>query len=235
MLAVALFFRFGRRLTPEEIATIAKKRRERQIIKYLGFRAIRTGLDREFKASMNADGRLHHVAYDLSIAPAVIASHLKYKKHEWLIWAFVIDRQVVALWSNKGPDATMVVSLLPAHYVAHIASDCGSSLVMRFHNHPNGAPSRHNYLVPSQQDLRSASYISPQLLAKDVSFIDFVCERGYYLIYYASFSEHVFPLNPIESEVISIANRGHFRRIALRFEKWNNRCAVVGLTSRGGG
>src|SRR5260370_24380890 len=93
-------------LTPEEIRRLAAKwRRTRQIQEFAFCVQPRIANPAEKKA-MDCTGESVACDLDYFEMPSRVAGLLKYKKHEWIVIAFIARKRVVRLWWNKGPDGT---------------------------------------------------------------------------------------------------------------------------------
>ena len=60
---------------------------------------------------------------------------------------------------------------------------------MRFHNHPNPNPRKYTTLLASEQDKLSANYCAQYVCNKGYNWLDFVCARGEWLMFYAKYSD----------------------------------------------
>ena len=69
----------------------------------------------------------------------------------------------------------------------------GCSTIMRFHNHPNSSPNTQTCFLASEQDKISAKEMSVIATSKGINWIDFVCERGNYLMFFKQFSDQFYP------------------------------------------
>ena len=150
--------------------------------------------------------------------PSRVAALLKFKKHEWVVIAFVRSLHVRLLWWNKGPDGTQVWSFLPDDEVKRVLRrhDCDAVAVL--HNHPSPDPSRYRVNLPSERDLHSAAHWRQRLAHDDVSLLEFVCERGVPYLYFASFADSVLSVAPIIKEIAAENDLGAFRNYGLRVE-----------------
>jgi hypothetical protein len=173
----------GDPLTAADADRLVRRRYDSRFRSKYHFNPCSFGSDLAFKASMVADGAFHDVNLPLEDALSVIASHLKHKKHEWVVFAFCRGDRVVRLWCNKGPDRTMVSPTLPVAVLTEMAIAHGCGSVVRAHNHPNSHGSRFTLLGPSQQDLVSAEYFGDCFSRLGVDFLDVVCERGDWLVF----------------------------------------------------
>lgn len=191
-------------LKDHDLEQLAQCRRQARIRQFCNFCTVRRDADLAFKKAMKADGRFHHVDYPISDSLAVIASHLKSKKHEWVVFAIVVHDRVVSLWCNKGPDSSKVWPTIPSEQLLAVAQHRASGLVIRLHNHPNSHGGRVCLLGPSEQDLRSFQYFAELFVAQGLSFIDVVCERGHWLVYGEAYVDDWFPLNVERNNVFAL-------------------------------
>jgi len=121
------------------------------------------------------------------------------------------------LWANKGPDRSQV-NLLPIDFIIKIAMKNDCDVVMAFHNHPAHDPQHYSYREPSSRDLQSAERIYQILNATNISYLDYVCERGRPYRYYLKPSETLYPLPTIREEVRTENAQGRVAHIKLHFE-----------------
>lgn len=150
--------------------------------------------------------------------PSRVAGLLKYKKHEWIVIAFIARKRVLRFWWNKGPDGTRVWSFLRVDTVCALVRSLGLDTIAILHNHPNPNPSRYRVNVPSDADLTSAAYFHKILVPMDGTLIEFICERGVPHLYYAAFAEGIIPAEPIVAEVASANDQGILSNYWLRKE-----------------
>ncbi len=195
------FYRISKPLTPIELSKLALLRRKRHAYEYFNFSSRHVPLDLSFKASMRPDGAFHAVSYPVEEALGIVASHLKYKKHEWVVFMLVKDRCVVSLWCNKGPDATMVWPTIGISFITQFATSRGAHMVIRSHNHPNPHASNISLLAPSPQDLISSNLLAEEFNASRLNFIDVLCERGSWLVYGEFNAKSFFPLTEIAASL----------------------------------
>lgn len=176
----------GRHLTSAEIQHGVDSLALHRVRTRYPFSSAKSALDVHFKASMVADGAFHSVEIPVVMLVSTLASHLKYKKHEWVIFAFVAKDKATLLWCNKGPDGTQVWLTVPLLTIIQRARAMRATCIVRAHNHPNSIGKRADYLGPSEADLRSASTLTSQVGQAGMDFIDVVCERGDWLVFCAS-------------------------------------------------
>ena len=176
------------------------------------------------KKAMKSQGEF--VVCDLPFrhAPSRIAGLLKYKKHEWIVIAFINSFHVRCLWWNKGPDGSQVWSFLQHHSLKIAIKSFEANAIAIFHNHPNPDPSRYRMNTPSEADLLSADFYHKEFSDEGVSLLEFICERGVPYLFYASFTDSVVPVVPIVEEILSVNGTGIFKNYSLRKElKKNNK------------
>lgn len=91
-----------------EILALSRKRQRNRALSKFDFSTMPRPAVAAEKKAMKAQGEF--VACDLVYrdAPARVAGLLKYKKHEWIVVAFINSLHVRQLWWNKGPDRTRV-------------------------------------------------------------------------------------------------------------------------------
>lgn len=97
-----------RSLSEDEVKELGIKRRNKGITKYYTHNAVQYIGNREAKKAMPQYGGYFPVDWGFDIAPPIIASLLKSKKHEWVVVAFEKERNVQYLWMNKGSDKSSV-------------------------------------------------------------------------------------------------------------------------------
>jgi len=200
-------WRISQPLTPLQIDRLAGKRRSRLIYEHFNFSRDRLSLDVSFKRSMRADGSFHWVDYPLDKALSIAASHLKYKKHEWIVFLFCTQHRVVALWCNKGPNSTMVAPSIATADLRRLALSKEADLVLRAHNHPNPYSASVSLLAPSDQDLRSSKSLGELFNAHGMNFLDVLCERGRWLIYGEGYVSSFLPYDKILAEIVALNGR----------------------------
>lgn len=205
-------------LTPDEQFQLAQKRRRNRALCEYGFSTSQRAAVPAEKKAMKSAGEFVKCDLDYNQAPSRIAGLLKYKKHEWIVFAFISANRVTHLWWNKGPDATRVWPFLRDHAFERTIQSLRPDAIAILHNHPNPDPSRYRMNLPSTADLTSAEYFDQVLVTHGVSLIEFICERGVPHIYYAAFADGVVPIAPILTEIESINGTGIFKNYSLRKE-----------------
>lgn len=164
-----------------------------------------------FKSQMSQVGQFYEVREDLSSFPYTAASWLKYKKHEWFIVGFELNREITLVWVNKGEDQTSaflgvpleappdsaqltlpgIIQYLPrsaAPVIARAAGKGYTSMLM-FHNHPNSDPQKYSCSQPSQTDINSASELAKVVNDLGMNLLAFVCERGMPYLFHFSIAD----------------------------------------------
>lgn len=158
----------------------------------------------------------------LNLFPSFVAGVLKYKKHEWRVVAFEIDRHIPQAWVNKGPDRHSVGLGISYDELVQHAVKLRSSCVLDFHNHPNPDPTRLTTLVPSDADLQSAREISSLLGERGIGLIAFICERGRWLEYFRHIPDAISPVDqflppsPHLPELFELLENGALSKLAQK-------------------
>ncbi len=205
-------------LTEEEIARLARKRQRNHALREYKFTELPEQIASDAKSAMKAAGEFLSVDYSFFEAPAKIAGFLKYKKHEWLVVAYVSNMRVSRLWWNKGPDGTRVWLRLRDDAFQESLNSIKPNAVAIFHNHPNSNPNHYQNNQPSDADIRSAEYFDDLLSMHGVNLLEFICERGVPHLYYASFDDRSFLDKPWVSDIMARNGRGAFENYALRMD-----------------
>lgn len=205
-------------LNVDEIARLAQKRRRNRALYEYRFCSVQRPADPAEKKAMKSAGEFVSCDLDYNDAPSRIAGLLKYKKHEWIVIAFISAKRVIRLWWNKGSDRTQVRSLLRDHAFERTLRLLRPDAVAILHNHPNFDPSRYRMSLPSDVDLNTASFCHQQLAPQGISLLEFICERGAPHLYYAGFSGTVVTIEPILKEIQSLNGTGIFKNYSLRKE-----------------
>lgn len=225
--AVAAFFvlvrtvdvyRHRHPLSNQEILVLSKKRQRNRALLKFNFSTLPRPADSVEKKAMKSQGEFVDCDLGYGDAPARIAGLLKYKKHEWIVIAFINSFHVRHLWWNKGPDGTKVWSFLRDHSLKTAIRSLRPEAIAILHNHPNPDPSRYRMNIPSEADLRSAGFYDGEFSKHGTSLLEFICERGVPHLYYASFADSVVPIDPITDEVQKLNGSGIFRNYSLRKE-----------------
>lgn len=135
-------------LADDEALRLAYKRRRHRALSEYRFCTIRRPADPAEKKAMKASGQFVACDMDYFQAPSRIAGLLKYKKHEWIVLAFVVSGHVNRLWWNKGPDGTRVWAFLRDHELDRVIQLHRPQAIAILHNHPNPNPSRFRTNLP---------------------------------------------------------------------------------------
>lgn len=180
-------------LNDQELKKLMNKRRKKYIRKNYAFQATNSYPDKQFKSSMRPSGKLYSADICLSNFPSYMANLLKGKKHEWVVLACVKDKTVKCFYANKGDDNKSVSFNIDRSELIRLCKANGYQTVLRFHNHPNSDPQHYTCLLASEQDKRSAKYLSDIFLDAGINWIDFVCERGRFLEYSRAFADTFYP------------------------------------------
>lgn len=203
-------------LTADEAVQLAQKWRRNRALSEYQFSRNQQIADAVEKKAMKGTGEF--LACDLAYnqTPSRIAGLLKYKKHEWIVFAFISGKRVTHVWWNKGPDGTTVWPFLQDNAFDRTIETVKPDTLAILHNHPNPAPSRYQMNTPSNADLTSASFLHGLLAKRNISILEFICERGVPHLYYAAFSDSVLPVGPILAEVNSVNGKNVFKNYSLR-------------------
>jgi hypothetical protein len=172
-----------------------------------------------FKQGMAAAGRFYEVRESLAATPALAGALLKYKTHEWAVFAFAPGALVERLWLNKGQDRASVTPILAPARVAEVARQGGYDSVLLFHNHPNGDPRHFDCTRPSAQDLASARLLADALAPLGVNLAEFVCERGQAYRYHLSVADSFLPEGAFAAGVRAGNGRSRRGNLGLHWER----------------
>jgi hypothetical protein len=211
-------YRHRHPLNKLEILALSRKRQRNQALWKFNFSTRPQPAEAVEKKAMKSLGEF--VGCDLGYhdVPARIAGLLKYKKHEWIVIAFINSFHVRHLWWNKGPDGTSVWPFLRGHSMKAAIRTLRPDSIAILHNHPNPDPSRYRTNIPSEADIRAACFHDNEFSKHGISLLEFICERGGPHLYYASFSDSVVPVEPIIDEIQEINGTGIFKNYSLRKE-----------------
>ena len=200
-----------------EIVELAERRRRRRGLARFDYSDLEQPADSSEKSKMKAGGEFVHSSLVFRDTPARIAGMLKSKKHEWVVVAFVRCPSVPLIWWNKGPDGAHVSLLLSNKDILDRAQDLGADAIAILHNHPNPSGKR-AVSAPSSQDIQSATATSQSLLSYGISVLEFICDRGVPLLYFAAISEEAEPLGPILQKIQKDNARNREQNYRLRKE-----------------
>lgn len=194
-LLIELFFWLSHRkpLTELEITKLMKKRRNKYIKKHFTLRETNTFPNKDFKSSMKPTGKMYYSNIDSLSFPSYVANLLKWKKHVWVVVGCLKDNVVKCFYLNKGNDNMSVSLNIDIYELIEFCKINGYQTIMRFHNHPNNNPNRYYHIVPCKQDEKSANHFSNITLSAGINWLDYVCERGHVLEYFAAFSDSFYP------------------------------------------
>ena len=165
---------------------------------------------------MNALGEFVVCDIDYAKAPSRVAGLLKYKKHEWIVFAFIRNKRVTRLWWNKGPDGTRVRPFLQGRDLEKTIESLKPDALAILHNHPNPDPALYRLNKPSETDLNSAESLHCRLATHGITLLEFICERGVPHLYYGAFPDHVVPVEPILTEIQKVDGIMLFKNYSLR-------------------
>lgn len=207
-------------LTEFQIKKLARKRRKRTTRKYFRYFTMEYLPNLDFKKSMSSIGNFYPVNYRLYDAPSIIASLLKYKKHEWIVVAFEKNKIVDKLWLNKGLDKYGVGLNIPLEIILNMALAGTYSSVIICHNHPNPNPRKYSNTLPSKKDKESAKEWGEYFNIQGVNLIEFVCERGKPYRYFKSYSEAFLPVAIFSEKILMINGKSRWSNLRLHIERF---------------
>lgn len=208
-----------RPLNPPEVTDLANRRRAKAIEAYFRFDRPALPADVDIKRAMPAKGGW--VAFDcpLELWPSTAAALFKYKKHEWVIVAFVHGRRVTRLWINKGADSVSVVLPLGPQPLLEECRRGGYSSVFFHHNHPNPSPREFYMLVPSAQDKSFAETYAAALLSGGINTFQFICERGRFHCFHSRVADTFMPTSQFAGAVARQNGVSRQANLALHTER----------------
>ena len=183
VIVVAWFIHASRPLTSAEIEECARRKRLLAIEAHYSFNDAQVAVNLKFKSSMSAAGELYPLDESVSSFPATAAGLLKWKKHEWIVFAFSRADRVIAAWMNKGPDNEKAWPLVNLETLVVTAKQLKAETVLDFHNHPNPDPRSLRACLPSPQDHIHANYFGSSFVARGITYLAFVAERGRHFQY----------------------------------------------------
>jgi hypothetical protein len=155
----------------------------------------------------------------MEIWPAMAAALFKYKKHEWIIVAFLHGRQVSRLWINKGADNKSVGLPINPQLLLEECSRGGFSSVFFHHNHPNPSPRVLYMLFPSRQDAVFAEQYAAALVAGGVNVLQFVCERGRFQCFHSRIADQCMPVARFRDQVAQRNGVSWYSNLGLHMER----------------
>jgi len=219
-LILVVFIAFHLRpLRENEINVLSEKRRNKEIIKYFSFDIHEYSVNKNFKKSMNPNGKFYQISEDLYTFPSLSAGLLKYKKHEWIIISFEKDRKISLIWLNKGFDRSIVFPHLSVSDLINIANRDGYTSVMIFHNHPNSNPNHYDCSSPSPQDIISANEFAAELNENGINLLEFICERGRHYRYYAEYSDDFLAASKFAEKIKSENGQTMIENLSLHIQR----------------
>ena len=218
---VAVGLRGAWALDSREVSRLAGKRRLRGVRSYLSSLQRRQMVAAlEFKSRMKREGEFARVDLPTDCVASWAASLLKYKKHEWILVAFLAGRVCPLVWYNKGLDRTQVSLYLSPDSMRGFAKGIGAETVLVFHNHPNPDPHRYNCTRPSGQDIQSAGHLGSHLTQAGMSLVEYVCERGTPYRYYVAVGDRLLPVAPFAEAVRRANRKSWWTHVGLHLELW---------------
>ena len=209
----------SRPLSVHQVANLAARRRSANIKSYFRFRRGPAMADMAFKQKMPARGGWLSFNCPMEIWPATAAALFKYKKHEWVIVAFLHGQQVSRLWVNKGADNISVALPLNPRFLLEECRRGGFSSVFFHHNHPNPAPRELYMLLPSGQDVAFAEQYAAALVPGGVNALQFVCERGRFKCFHSCIADQFMPVARFQAEIVRCNGRTWYSNLGLHMER----------------
>jgi hypothetical protein len=217
--AVIFIWTHLRPLAASELDALAAKRRKNKINVYFQFSPFVIGPNLDFKRGMAAEGKFYNFHEPLNRFPSVVASWLKYKKHEWMVVGMEKTREVSLVWANKGKDRTRVCLGLPFERLARIAVSGGYASMLVFHNHPNPNPGIYSCSQPSPVDLNSSTLRAKILNEHGINLVEFVCERGVAHKYCFSPANSFLPIELFTSVLRDENGVSKMKNLSLHIER----------------
>ena len=211
-------FPFREPLSRDQEIELAIKRQKEALISRRRFSTIQKVADLDVKKKMRSKGEFKNYRTNYYELPSEIAALLKYKKHEWVVIAFVSNNESTYLWWNKGDNNVSVLPYLNPTQVLRVANIQKSEAIAIFHNHPNPDPSRYRMNIASKADIQSAKLYSSVLNSNGINLLEFICERGTPYMYYASLKLNEMPKEKFLPDIKEKNGTGIFANRALRKE-----------------
>lgn len=180
-------------LNDKEIKELAEARRILYINQIFQFTHNVVGVNKEYRGSLDRDGRWDQVDVELHKLPSLIAQLLKYKRHEWFIWCLADDNKAKLIWANKGDDNESCYSKITIQYVIRMAISEHCNTIICMHNHPHTKERYWNLLSPSKTDTDTFEYAKNYFNAAGINIIDALCSQGSFVVYAYSFSPKYYP------------------------------------------
>ncbi|MGB9620006.1 MAG: hypothetical protein ACPL7K_06315 [Armatimonadota bacterium] len=213
-----LLLLYRRPLTQWEIDTVARNRRRKAVAQYFRFSHEVVSPNPTLKSTMDREGRFYRGNLPMSRFPAYAAGLLKYKKHEWIIFAFAKNGRVTRMWANKG-SRECATPTIPATTVIETARSGGFDTVLCLHNHPNPNPRYYIMSRPSDADLEFAQYWSELASRIGMNVVLFVCERGRAHLYATYVWEGFMPVSQFRKEVAAQNGLSASQNLSLHCER----------------
>lgn len=182
-----------RPLSETEVKKLMEKRRNKYIKIHFTLRETNSYPDKDFKSKLRPSGKFYTSDIDCEMFPSYVANLLKGKKHEWVVLGCLKNNKVKCFYANKGDDNQSVSFNVDISELVTFCTVNGYQTIMRFHNHPNSDPQHYTCFLASEQDKRSAEYLSNITLSAGINWLDYVCERGHVLEFARKFSEEYYP------------------------------------------
>lgn len=218
MLSVFIWI-YSRPLSERQVADLAARRRSANIKAHFRFHGAPVLADAAFKQKMPARGGWFNFDYPMEIWPITAAALFKYKKHEWIIVAFLHGRRVSRLWVNKGADNMSVALPLNPQLLLEECRRGGFSSIFFHHNHPNPAPRELYMLLPSKQDRLFADTYASVLGPAGVNTFQFVCERGRFRCFDSCVAEQFMPIAQFRDQVARRNGLSWHSNLGLHIER----------------
>lgn len=216
-LPFVVLYRLSQPLNNNQTQKIAQKRRRRKLEYYFSYNSSGSLPSESLKIGLSPSGQLYQINVSLRDSPSFVANLLKGKKHEWSVIVFGQHQTMTLLWANKGMNNRQV-TVLATNRVLDIAIKNRCDIILAFHNHPASDPQHYSYSRPSQTDLKSSQELSQSLYFANISYADYVCERGLPHRYYVTPSETLYSITEIASQVQTENSKGRINRLRLFFE-----------------
>ena len=209
-----------RPLSGRQLQALANKRRTRAIRNCYRLADARIEPDLAFKRDMRSGGSFYEACEELSRLPHVVASHLKWKKHEWIVVGFARDRTVDLMWLNKG-GAGCVSPAVPFQELARLATERRATTLLIFHNHRSRFRGRRGVfgIIPSRGDMQTTEAWGEQLVASGIALLAFVCCRGRPHAFKVKCPDCLLPLSEFVNGATADNGRSRLRNLAMNWER----------------
>lgn len=198
------WFTHRRPLTQDEVAQLSKARRILYINSHFNFVRTAVGVNPQYRASLNANGRWDKVSIPLNETLALLTQLLRYKRHEWSVWCLCDDMTCKYIWANKGDDneSCYFKGSMVALYALAIEEKC--TTLIHMHNHPHTQDIYWNLLSPSETDLKTLQHQKENCEKVGINYIDALCSQGSFIIFGYLFPKDFVPpetsIDEIQSE-----------------------------------